>query len=93
MQKVFKCLKRKKLCEEESFYNLEDDSYYLDDSYKLGYFLMLQNERGVGVFIASKVQNISNIIILILDNSTKISRFLSYGGGRLFQNLGWAKHD
>ena len=74
MKKVFKYLKRKKLCEEESFYNLEDDSYYLDDSYKLGYFLMIQNERGVEVFIASIIQNISNILILNLDNSNIISR-------------------
>ena len=73
MEKVFKCLKRKKFCEEESFYNLEDDSYYLDDSYKLGYFLMIQNERGVEVFIVSKIQNISNILILNLDNSNYIN--------------------
>ena len=32
MEKVFRCLKRKKLCEEESFYNLEEYSYYLDTS-------------------------------------------------------------
>ena len=75
MEKVFKCLKRKKLCEEERFYNLEDDSYYLDDSYKLGYFLMIQNEREVEVFIAPIIQNISNILILNLDNSNIISRF------------------
>ena len=78
MEKVFKCLKRKKLCEEESFYNLEKDSYYLDDSYKLGYFLMIQNERGVEVFIVSKIQNILHILILNLENSTIISKIFYY---------------
>ena len=29
MEKVFKCLKKKNLCEEERFYNLEEDFYYL----------------------------------------------------------------
>ena len=29
MEKVFYCLKRKKFCEEENFYNLEEDFYYL----------------------------------------------------------------
>jgi len=30
MEKVFKCLKRKKICEEENFYNLEDDLLLLE---------------------------------------------------------------
>ena len=29
MEKVFKCLKRDKFCEEERFYNLKEDFYYL----------------------------------------------------------------
>ena len=32
-------MKIKKICEEERFYNLEDDSYYLKVSYKLELFL------------------------------------------------------
>ena len=71
MEKMFKCLKRKNLCEEERFYNLEDDSYYyLNVCYKLDYFLVIQNEKRVEVFIASKVQNILHILILNLENST-----------------------
>ena len=35
-EKVFKCLKRKKFCEEERLYNLEDEFI---TSYKLGLFL------------------------------------------------------
>ena len=30
IEKVFKCLKRKKLCEEERFYNLEEDFLLLE---------------------------------------------------------------
>ena len=74
MEKVFKCLKRKKFCEEGSFYNLEEDSYYLKVSYKLGYFLVIQNEKRVEVFIASKIQNILHILILNLENSIIISK-------------------
>ena len=70
MEKVFKCLKRKKLCEENFFYNLEEDFYYLNDFYKFGYFLMIQTEKRRELFIASKVQNILHILILNLDNYT-----------------------
>ena len=45
MEKVFKCLKRKKFCEEERLYNLEDDFI---TCYKLGLFLGDTKWKGSG---------------------------------------------
>ena len=67
----------KKLCEEERFYNIEEESFLLLVT-SFVYFLVIQNERGVEVFIASKIQNILHILIINLENSTIISKIFYY---------------
>lgn len=68
---MFYVFEEKETLQRIFFYDLQEDFLLLKN---LDYFLMIQNKRGEEVLIASIVQNIWNILILNLDNSSIISR-------------------